>query len=138
MQKATAVTHLLSIEFHAVVKVRHSSLLLSGYSDGISDEIVDPLPRGESHAHRRSHQKHRFFSLIRLRPRSLITFSSKSHSFPSLSAVVRSNANPGISFNSGSSLVAAVTLGSEYIYETTLIIAFSALCVISIHLHQAH
>ena len=44
---------------------------------------------------------------------SRMTLESKSHSAPSVSAVVRSSANPDMIFNSGSSLVAAVTLGGE-------------------------
>ena len=45
--------------------------------------------------------------------RSRMTTSSKSHGRPSVSTVVNSSANPGITFSSGSSFDAAVTLGGE-------------------------
>ena len=44
---------------------------------------------------------------------SLMIFESKSQSLPSASAVVKSDAKPGMIFNFRRSLVAAVTLGRE-------------------------
>ena len=54
-----------------------------------------------------------FSSLSFCIARSRMTFMSKSHGNPSASGVVRSRAKPGINLSSGSSFVAAVTLGGE-------------------------
>ena len=110
MNEEPSMANLLPVELHAELQMDDGTLLLRIDCDRVPNEVDDSLPCRERRAHRQPTNNNGLSSLSFFMTLSRMTLESKSHSALSVSAVVKSNAKPGMIFNSGSSLVDTAAL----------------------------